>query len=118
MFVFNGTIQARRLPALTARCFAILLVSLASHSDAGEKTFIGSLPKSVAQAATRSELRECVIPPMRILWQSETGVANAASLTQPKPGQAVLSEPSPPCELKASANQAGSVLLDFGVEIQ
>jgi hypothetical protein len=55
---------------------------------------------------------------VRIVWQSGRGVANGESLLSPRPGQAVLKEPSPPCVLTASPDQPAGVLLDFGVEIQ
>ena len=43
---------------------------------------------------------------------------NAENLLQPKPGQAVLKESSPPCKLAATTNQSGGIVLDFGVEVQ
>jgi hypothetical protein len=78
--------------------------------------------KTNAQVATNfsvSPLKEFYVSPTRILWTSDHGVQNAASLLRPRPGQAVLSEPQPPCVLTSvtNANTAG-VLLDFGRELQ
>jgi hypothetical protein len=67
--------------------------------------------------AERSPLSTFFIAPTRIVWQSDTGVKNAASLLQPHAGQAVLKEPQPPCVLAASANTPAGVLLDFGREL-
>ncbi len=63
-------------------------------------------------------MRHHFLPPTRVLWTSGEGVKNADGLLGRKPGQAVLSEPVPPLELRSSTNQVAGVLLDFGVEIQ
>lgn len=76
------------------------------------------LPENVRQAAEASPLRSWFLPPVRIIWQSDQGVQHAANLLQPKPGQALLSEPAPPCVLTSSSNQTAAILLDFGVEVQ
>lgn len=72
------------------------------------------IPASIAAKAEPSPLREHFLPPTRLLWRSAAGVTRAEALLAPKPGQAVLSEPTPPTEL----GPGGGVLLDFGVEIQ
>jgi hypothetical protein len=76
------------------------------------------IPARIAQTAELSPLRSFFLPPTRIIWQSESGVKHAENLLQPKPGQAVLKEPQPPCELVSTADKTAGVLLDFGVEIQ
>lgn len=73
------------------------------------------IPASVSSRAEASPLREYFLPPTRVLWQSPPGVAHAEALLAAKPGQAVLSEPTPPTELKGAG---AGVLLDFGVEVQ
>lgn len=77
-----------------------------------------AIPTSVRQNAQASELRSFHIPPARVVWQSDTGVRNAANLLQTRPGQTVLKEPQPPCVLVTTENHTAGVLLDFGVELQ
>ncbi|MBA4146625.1 MAG: alpha-L-rhamnosidase [Verrucomicrobia bacterium] len=75
------------------------------------------LPREVAAKAQSSPLSTKILPPMRIVWQSDKGVKNAENLLQPKAGQAVLSEPVPPLILQSSSNELAGVLIDFGVQI-
>jgi hypothetical protein len=70
------------------------------------------------ESAPQSPLSTFFVPPVRLLWHSESGVTNASSLLQPRAGQAVLNEPQPPCVLAATSNASAGVLLDFGKEIQ
>lgn len=81
-------------------------------------TAVSAVPPQVADRAEASPLRSYFLQPTRVVWQSEQGVKNAPNLLQPKPGQAVLKEPQPPCVLTAAdeKNPAG-VLLDFGTEL-
>lgn len=93
-------------------CFAFqlvgtLLIAATAHA---------ALPPGVGRAE-RSPLSTFFVEPTRVLWQSDSGVANAKSLLQPHAGQAVLSEPQPPCVLTASSNAPAGVLLDFGREL-
>lgn len=80
------------------------------------------LPPAVVAVAGRpvqeSPLRSYYLPPTRMVWHSDSGVKDAESLLRPKPGQAVLSEPSPPCVLTSTTGGVAGVLLDFGVEVQ
>jgi len=85
---------------------------------AGAGSLPPGLPGSVARNAQASPLKSYFLPPTRVVWQSETGVANAQNLLKPKAGQAVLKEPAPPCVLSAAEGKPAAVLLDFGVEIQ
>lgn len=64
-----------------------------------------------------SPIQSWLVPPTRILWQSEAGVEHAESLLLPKTGQAVLKEPQPPCRLTPAAHQPAGILLDFGREL-
>jgi hypothetical protein len=73
----------------------------------------GALPPALAPVAKKSELSSFIIPPVRIVWTSESGVENAGNLLKPKSGQVVLAEPVPPMVLKPGSG----VILDFGVEI-
>ncbi len=77
-----------------------------------------AVPSEVVQKSERSPLTTYFLPPTRILWQSRAGVTHAEALLAPKPGQAVLSEPTPPTELKGTAEAPAGLLLDFGVEVQ
>ncbi|MCC6232966.1 MAG: alpha-L-rhamnosidase [Verrucomicrobiales bacterium] len=77
-----------------------------------------AIPAPIAANAEASPMRHHFLPPTRVLWTSGEGVKNADGLLGRKPGQAVLSEPVPPLELRSSTNQVAGVLLDFGVEIQ
>lgn len=70
------------------------------------------LPEHVARAE-KSALSSFFLPPVRVVWSSGEGVANADKLLEPKPGQAVLKDPAPPLVLKGKSG----VILDFGVEI-
>lgn len=70
------------------------------------------LPEQVARAE-KSALSSFFLPPVRVVWSSGEGVANADKLLEPKPGQAVLKDPAPPLVLKGKSG----VILDFGVEI-
>ena len=97
---------------------ALWLVALATAASARAPELPPGIPSGVSRSAEASPLRSWFLPPVRIVWQSESGVRNADSLLQPKPGQAVLKEPAPPCKLIATTNQTGGILLDFGVEVQ
>lgn len=70
------------------------------------------LPDLVARSE-KSALSSFFLPPVRVVWSSGEGVANAGKLLEPKPGQAVLKDPAPPLVLKGKSG----VILDFGVEI-
>lgn len=72
---------------------------------------------SVPPGAESSPISTFYVPPTRVLWQSSAGVEHADSLLKPHSGQAVLSEPQPPCVLAPGANNAGAILLDFGREL-
>ena len=100
----------RRLPVLAAAAACYLSPTL--HAVAAEP--VPGLPPAVAAHAEESPLREYFLLPTRIVWKSDAGVTNAENLLQPKSGQAVLKEPVPPCVL----TDKGSLVLDFGVEIQ
>lgn len=65
------------------------------------------------EGARRSPLQSFVIQPNRVVWQSATGVENAANLLKPKFGQAVLSAPEPPLVLRPGAG----IVIDFGRQI-
>ena len=73
----------------------------------------GALPANAEQ----SPIRSWFIAPTRVVWQSGSGVMNAANLLQPKPGQAVLKEPQPPCVLTATDGKPAGIMLDFGTEL-
>lgn len=70
------------------------------------------LPDLVARGE-KSALSSFFLPPVRVVWSSGEGVANADKLLEPKPRQAVLKDPAPPLVLKGKSG----VILDFGVEI-
>jgi len=76
------------------------------------------VPAPIQARTESSPLRSWLLPPTRIVWQSERGVKNADRLLQKSPGQTVLKSISPPCVLTALTNETAGVLLDFGVEIQ
>ncbi len=114
-----------RLPSTVGRqqiapilATALWLVALSPAVFAGGPDLPPGIPSAVRQGAEASPLRSWFLPPVRIVWQSKSGVQHADSLLQPKPGQAVLKEPSPPCKLTVTTNQTGGILLDFGVEVQ
>ena len=67
--------------------------------------------------AEPSPIRSWFIAPTRVVWQSESGVKNAANLLLPKPGQAVLDEPQPPCVLTPADGKPAGIVLDFGTEL-
>jgi len=66
------------------------------------------------EGVRKSPLSTFVVPLKRIVWTSETGVANSANLLKPKSGQAVLKELEPTLILQPGSG----IVLDFGVEIQ
>ena len=94
------------------RLFAILLAG--SASALAQQS---ALPAAIAANAEKSPLSTFFIPPTRIVWKSEKGVANPDSLLAKKPGQAVLKESQPPCVLTATDGKPASIVLDFGTEI-
>lgn len=97
----------------------LTLAGLAAHpvpTQAG--TPPPGLPESVRSRIEASPLQEFFLPPTRILWRSDRGVAHAEGLLSRKPGQAVLSEPTAPMELKSGPDAPAGLLLDFGVEVQ
>ncbi|MCL4176243.1 MAG: alpha-L-rhamnosidase [Verrucomicrobia bacterium] len=69
------------------------------------------------ESAEKSPLSTFHVPPTRVVWQSDAGTENAASLLKTHAGQAVLSEPQPPCRLTATTNAPAGILLDFGREL-
>jgi hypothetical protein len=89
--------------ALTLFAMAVSLFAASGAPESGQ--------------AERSPLSTFFIAPTRVLWQSDAGVKNAASLLKAHAGQAVLTEPQPPCVLSASSNAPAAVLLDFGREL-
>lgn len=94
----------------------LVLVSAATFGAEPASRPLGlQWPQVPAQA---SPLRSYWVVPQRILWQSDSGAQNAESLLQGKPGQALLSEPVPPCTLTSSTNQPAGILIDFGRELQ
>jgi hypothetical protein len=75
------------------------------------------LPPQLAERVETSPLRTHFLAPTRVVWKSDAGVKNADNLLAKKPGQAVLSEPQPPCVLTPQDGKSAGVLLDFGVEV-
>lgn len=73
---------------------------------------------SAGSLGERSPLSQFHIAPTRLVWKASEGVANAENLLKNHPGQAVLSEPVPPCVLTSRPNGTAGVLLDFGKELQ
>src|SRR2546422_10597959 len=90
----NNNPAHRRRPIFSL--FTILLSITPQLLSAGSTNFLAALPRDLQQNVATSSLRSWYLPPVRVLWQSEHGVNNSSSLLQAKPGQAVLSEPSPP----------------------
>lgn len=86
----------------------VLLTGVLLFADSAS----AQLPEHVARAE-KSALSSFFLPPVRVVWTSGEGVANAEKLLEPKPGQAVLKDPAPPLVLKGKSG----VILDFGVEI-
>lgn len=74
---------------------------------------VAALPPQVEEAAEKSPLGSFVIHPVRVVWQSESGVANADNLLKAKRGQAILKETAPPLVLGPGAG----LVLDFGIQI-
>lgn len=77
------------------------------------------LPASLAAQAQPSPLRSWFVAPARIVWTSPAGVQHAEDLIGPKPGQALLKNPRPPCILAPATKGApgGGLLIDFGTEL-
>lgn len=96
----------------------LLAHALAPRASAATNALPPAIPAAIAAKAVPSPLSEFFLPPTRLLWKAEAGVARADALLAAKPGQAVLSEPTPPTELKSSKDAQAGVLLDFGVEVQ
>ena len=105
----GGAETPMKMKALTG--LATLFLSSALLAAAGAAN--DALPAK----AEPSPIRSWFIAPTRVVWQSEGGVKNAANLLQPKPGQAVLKEPQPPCKLTATEGKPAGILLDFGTEL-
>ncbi len=98
---FRPSLTSSLLLFLTASCVCPCLVSADGAA-------------APAALPAPSPIRSWNLAPIRLLWKSDKGVSHAENLLGPKPGQAVLKESRPPCELAAG----GSILLDFGREIQ
>lgn len=60
-----------------------------------------------------SPLSAWFMPPTRVVWTSPAGVTHAPDLLRPKPGQALLKDAQPPCELAPG----GALVLDFGTQL-
>ncbi len=77
------------------------------------------IPSATAATPQASPLSAWFMAPTRVVWTSPAGVTHAANLLGPKPGQALLKNPQPPCVLAPAANggAGGGVLLDFGTEL-
>ena len=89
----------------TFRAFVALAISFPFPAFA--------LPPQLQVVAEKSPLSSFVIQPVRVVWQSEAGVANAGNLLKPKRGQALLKEIDPPLVLAPGAG----LVLDFGIQI-
>ncbi len=102
-----GSISASKcrlvVPLKYMRATFLLLVS-----------FLSSVVFGADIPSAPSPIRSYFVSPTRVLWKTDSGVQNAENLLAPKPGQAVLKEPQPPCVIAPK----GALLLDFGVEIQ
>ena len=98
-----------KMKTLTGLATLLLSSALLAAAGAGND----ALPAK----AEPSPIRSWFIAPTRVVWQSEKGVTHAANLLQPKPGQAVLDEPQPPCVLTPADGQPAGILLDFGTEL-
>lgn len=77
-----------------------------------------NVPPALEGKAVASPMRQYLIPPARIVWQSESGVKNAENLLEKRRGQSVLHDPIPACVLTSAAGKPAAIVLDFGVEIQ
>jgi len=99
--------------------FLLCLLAFAPASElfAADMTLPPGLPAAVRDNAEPSPLRSWFIPPTRVVWTSGHGVSHAENLLLPKPGQALLNEPSPPCELRSTSQHTAGILLDFGAEL-
>lgn len=73
---------------------------------------------AVLAGGARSPIVHYDVVPTRIVWRSESGVANVESLLAPQAPQPLLAAPVPPCSLTAGDGAPAGVLLDFGREIQ
>jgi alpha-L-rhamnosidase len=99
----------------SVRCISYLVV-LNWFAVAGAKPIVPSLTAAQLQV---SPLSRWLLGPSRIVWTSQSGVTNGASLLQPPLGQAVLKNPQPACVLAPPQGSAagGGILLDFGTEL-
>lgn len=86
--------------AVISACFALAPITRA-------------LPPELDITAEKSPLSSFVIPPARIVWQSEAGVSHAQNLLGATRGQTVLKETQPPLVLAPGA----ALVIDFGVQI-
>lgn len=84
-------------------------------SPAGEFPLPPALAGQAAPAP--SPVAAASLAPKRVLWQSASGVKDAASLVGKSGGQAALTSPTAPCMLSSDAQHTASILLDFGVEL-
>jgi len=98
--------------------FLATLLGTAVPLMAADSSLPPGIPTAIASRAEPSPLQSHFLPPVRLVWTSPAGVSHPESLLEPKPGQAVLKEPKPPCVLAATADAPAAVLLDFGVELQ
>jgi hypothetical protein len=74
---------------------------------------LAALPAQVEAGAEKSPLDSFIIHPVRVVWQSEKGVAHAGNLLKTKRGQPLLKETEPPLALAPGA----ALVLDFGIQI-
>ena len=104
--------QNRSALLLAVRLIAFALIAIASAVCA-------PLVPSATVQPQASPLRSWFIAPTRVVWTSNAGVSQPQSLLGPKPGQALLKGPQPPCVLAPVANggPGGALLLDFGTEL-
>ncbi len=110
--------KRRALVPVVCAFLNLLSVVFAYGAWASTNALPPAIPSAIARNASASPLSEFFLPPTRLLWKSDSGVIRPEALLAPKPGQAVLSEPTPPTELKSSKDTQAGVLLDFGVELQ
>jgi alpha-L-rhamnosidase len=97
-------------------CLPVLLAS-AGFFPVQSATLPSGLPANLAGRVEASALRSYYVSPARIVWQSEKGVRHADNLLQAHPGQALLSQPIPPCVIESKPDHTAGVLLDFGVQL-
>lgn len=95
--------------------FAIILLSARLSAQEASLPPVFNGPQF--ETLQRDHRARVYLPPQKIVWSSQAGVSGAENLFRAGDGQSTTAS-VPQCVMRSSDGEQGSILLDFGREIQ